>query len=348
MSLGELEQLILLALVRLEGEGHGAAIAIELEERVGVAPGALYTILEPPGEGLRRGLDRRLDAGARRAAPEGLPPPPGGRARGARVVRGGPRARVGHGGAAGSPGRRDTMSRRPPWAARVLAALVLPPRDREFVLGDLEEIYARRAARGVVRRRCYATPSTRWHRRRPGSGGRGERLVAAPVQAGGRRTRGVAAGPAAHSPMCASRSARSVASGASPRWRCSPSRWAWAHPPRCSVWWTRSSSVPFRACATASTRPSCSSAPWRSRTGPRGWGSPRSTSTSCAARPPSSTGWRPSATCCSRSRRGMRGPCVSRATRSTGTSSRSCGRGRPPDACSPRRRRRWTPIHGRR
>ena len=48
MSLGELEQLILLALVRLEGGGHGAAIATELEERAGrrVAPGALYTILE--------------------------------------------------------------------------------------------------------------------------------------------------------------------------------------------------------------------------------------------------------------------------------------------------------------
>lgn len=48
MSLGELEQMILLTLARLDGQAHGAAIAMELEERVGrrVAPGALYTILE--------------------------------------------------------------------------------------------------------------------------------------------------------------------------------------------------------------------------------------------------------------------------------------------------------------
>ena len=83
MSLGELEQLILLALVRLEGEGHGAAIAFELEERAGrrVAPGALYTILErlqekgyveawigdstPERGGRRRKVYRLLPEGAR-------------------------------------------------------------------------------------------------------------------------------------------------------------------------------------------------------------------------------------------------------------------------------------------
>jgi len=83
MSLGELEQLILLTLVRLEGEAHGAAIAMELEERVGrrVAPGALYTILErlqakgcveawtgdatPERGGRRRKVYRLLPAGAR-------------------------------------------------------------------------------------------------------------------------------------------------------------------------------------------------------------------------------------------------------------------------------------------
>lgn len=48
MSLGELEQLILFALVRLDGEAHGAAIALELAARSGrrVAPGALYTVLD--------------------------------------------------------------------------------------------------------------------------------------------------------------------------------------------------------------------------------------------------------------------------------------------------------------
>jgi DNA-binding PadR family transcriptional regulator len=40
--------MILLALVRLEGEAHGAAIVLELEARTGrqVAPGALYTVLD--------------------------------------------------------------------------------------------------------------------------------------------------------------------------------------------------------------------------------------------------------------------------------------------------------------
>jgi DNA-binding PadR family transcriptional regulator len=48
MSLGELEQLILFALVRLDGEAHSVAIALELEARSGrqVAPGALYTVLD--------------------------------------------------------------------------------------------------------------------------------------------------------------------------------------------------------------------------------------------------------------------------------------------------------------
>ncbi len=82
-SLGELEQVVLLALVRLDGEGHGAAIALELEERAGrrVAPGALYTVLDrlqekgyveawigdttPERGGRRRKVYRVLPAGAR-------------------------------------------------------------------------------------------------------------------------------------------------------------------------------------------------------------------------------------------------------------------------------------------
>jgi DNA-binding PadR family transcriptional regulator len=83
MSLGELEQVILLALLRLDGEAHGAAIALELEERAGriVAPGALYTVLErlqdkgfveawigdstPERGGRRRKVYRLLPGGAR-------------------------------------------------------------------------------------------------------------------------------------------------------------------------------------------------------------------------------------------------------------------------------------------
>lgn len=83
MPLGELEQVILLTLVRLDGQAHGAAIAMELEERAGrrVAPGALYTVLErlqskgyveawigdatPERGGRRRKVYRLLPEGAR-------------------------------------------------------------------------------------------------------------------------------------------------------------------------------------------------------------------------------------------------------------------------------------------
>jgi PadR family transcriptional regulator, regulatory protein PadR len=83
MGLGDLEQVILFALVRLDGEAHGAAIALEIEERSGrhVAPGALYTVLErlqekgfveswtgdstPERGGRRRREYRILPAGAR-------------------------------------------------------------------------------------------------------------------------------------------------------------------------------------------------------------------------------------------------------------------------------------------
>ena len=48
MSLGDFEQIVLFALLRLDGESHGATLAREIEERAGrrVAPGALYTTLE--------------------------------------------------------------------------------------------------------------------------------------------------------------------------------------------------------------------------------------------------------------------------------------------------------------
>ena len=48
MALGELEQVILFACVRLRVPAHGAEIIGEIEERTGktVAPGALYTVLD--------------------------------------------------------------------------------------------------------------------------------------------------------------------------------------------------------------------------------------------------------------------------------------------------------------
>ena len=48
MALGELEQAILFAVVRLTAPSHGADIITEIETRTGkaVAPGALYTVLD--------------------------------------------------------------------------------------------------------------------------------------------------------------------------------------------------------------------------------------------------------------------------------------------------------------
>jgi DNA-binding PadR family transcriptional regulator len=47
-NLGELEQLILLAILRLSDDAYGVTIRAELSQRAGraVAPGALYTALE--------------------------------------------------------------------------------------------------------------------------------------------------------------------------------------------------------------------------------------------------------------------------------------------------------------
>ena len=46
--LGELEQLLLMALLRLEGEASGVRLREELEDRAGrsVLPGAIYTVME--------------------------------------------------------------------------------------------------------------------------------------------------------------------------------------------------------------------------------------------------------------------------------------------------------------
>jgi len=55
INLGELEQLILLAILRLGDEAYGVTIRAELADRAGrtIAPGALYTALERlEGKGL--------------------------------------------------------------------------------------------------------------------------------------------------------------------------------------------------------------------------------------------------------------------------------------------------------
>jgi DNA-binding PadR family transcriptional regulator len=83
MTLGDFEQVILLALARLEGEGHGPALTDEIERRTKrrVSPGALYTVLDrmeakglvtswigdstPERGGRRRKMYRLLPEGAR-------------------------------------------------------------------------------------------------------------------------------------------------------------------------------------------------------------------------------------------------------------------------------------------
>jgi len=83
MALGELEQVVLFAVVRLDGQAHGAAIVSEIEDRTGkqVAPGALYTVMDrleakglveswigdstPDRGGRRRKVYRILPEGAR-------------------------------------------------------------------------------------------------------------------------------------------------------------------------------------------------------------------------------------------------------------------------------------------
>jgi DNA-binding PadR family transcriptional regulator len=82
MALGEMEQVLLFALLRLKGEAHGAGIAQEIEEQTGrrISAGALYTSFErleqkgyveswlgestPERGGRRRRLYRLLPAGA--------------------------------------------------------------------------------------------------------------------------------------------------------------------------------------------------------------------------------------------------------------------------------------------
>jgi PadR family transcriptional regulator, regulatory protein PadR len=61
--LGEFEQLLLFALLRLGDEAHGTAIASEIQARIGreVSPGAVYTALDRLAQ--RRFVTSRLGEG---------------------------------------------------------------------------------------------------------------------------------------------------------------------------------------------------------------------------------------------------------------------------------------------
>ena len=83
VRLGDFEQIVLFALVRLKGEAHGVAIGEEIEMKTGrhASPGAVYTALDrmeakglvdtwigesvPERGGRRRKVYRLLPAGAR-------------------------------------------------------------------------------------------------------------------------------------------------------------------------------------------------------------------------------------------------------------------------------------------
>lgn len=69
VNLGEFEQLILLAILRLRDDAYGVTIRAELGDRAGrtVAPGALYTALERLGtKGLITSRIERPESTARR------------------------------------------------------------------------------------------------------------------------------------------------------------------------------------------------------------------------------------------------------------------------------------------
>ena len=98
-NLGELEQLILLAILRLRDDAYGVTIRAELADRTGrtVAPGAMYTALE------------RLEIKGLIASRMGDPTPQrGGRAK--RHVR---VTAAGHEGAHPRPAGVRTITRRP-------------------------------------------------------------------------------------------------------------------------------------------------------------------------------------------------------------------------------------------
>jgi DNA-binding PadR family transcriptional regulator len=78
-TLGEFEQLVLLAIVRLDADAYGSTIRLEIEERTGrsIAIGALYTALDR--------LERKGYVGTRMSDPT---PQRGGRAKRYFEVRG--------------------------------------------------------------------------------------------------------------------------------------------------------------------------------------------------------------------------------------------------------------------
>ena len=162
-SLGEFEQLVLLALVRLGDDAYGMSIHDELQRRArrDVTVAAVYKTLERlEDKGLAVSRGRRTDGGTRRTPEEVLPDP----ARGTP----GAGARAGVAAAHDRRPRRASSIRSPTWSpdpccprSRALLLRMTDPRVREFVAGDLEEGFATMARAEGVSRRAAMEPRAR-------------------------------------------------------------------------------------------------------------------------------------------------------------------------------------------
>ena len=148
-NLGEFEQLVMFAVLRLDDDAYGASVRDELKGRAGrdVSPGAIFTTLE------------RLEGRGLVTSRYGEPTPERGgrRKRFYRLTADGPpRARPvsRHGETHGSRPRAETgavMTRHPPRVPEWLLLRLLDDDSRESVAGDLEEEYRRVADRAGTR-----------------------------------------------------------------------------------------------------------------------------------------------------------------------------------------------------
>ena len=138
--LGEFEQIVLLAVLRLADSAYGVPIRREIEERGGrkVTVGALYSTLdrlEAKGYLSSWFADPTAERGAARAAISASNPPALRRSRGPRKC-------------SNACGRGCGLPEQPPKIAERLLRRLLPGREGEIIAGDLNEDFeARRGGR---------------------------------------------------------------------------------------------------------------------------------------------------------------------------------------------------------
>src|SRR4051812_45565466 len=138
--LGEFEQIVLMAVVRLDADAYGATIRREIESRTGrrLSISGVYTTSSVSKRRATCGRDRRPDGGARRPAAQALRAAAARQARPAlglhRVYR--------HGGRPRTPAEGTLMPAAPQRLLLWLARVTLPRGGREWMAGDLEEGHA--------------------------------------------------------------------------------------------------------------------------------------------------------------------------------------------------------------